>query len=103
MNAEPTGPMDPDFLAMAEDELARAITLSWRALSKVTPWGDSFEGISPAGRNVIVERAYIWRSAPGGDILCEVNVYGGESRFDAGVRVSAVIEPREGKPEHVAE
>jgi hypothetical protein len=81
---------------MAKDELTRALSLSWRALSNVTPWGDSFEGISPAGRNVIVERAYIWRSAPGGDILCEVTVYGGESRFDAGAKVSAVIERHAG-------
>jgi hypothetical protein len=77
---------------MAQDELARALDLSWRALAQVAPWGDSFEGISPAGRNVIVERAYLWRQAKGGDLLCEVTVYGGESRFDAGVKVSAVIE-----------
>ena len=83
---------DPDLMAMAEDELARALSLDWRALAKVTPWGDSFEGISPAGRNVTVERAYIWQSRPGGDILCEVTVFGGESRFDAGEKVSAVIE-----------
>lgn len=42
---------DPDLQAMAEDELARALSLTWRALSKVAPWGDSFEGISrPDGR-----------------------------------------------------
>jgi hypothetical protein len=83
---------DPDLLAMAEDELSRALSLDWRALAKVTPWGDSFDGISPAGRQVTVERAYIWRAAPGGDILCEVAVFGGESRYDAGERVSAIIE-----------
>jgi hypothetical protein len=87
---------DPDFLAMAEDELARALSLSWRALSNVAPWGDSFEGISPAGRNVIVERSYLWRTTPGGDILCEVIVYGGPSRFEGGVKVSAVIERHPG-------
>jgi len=82
---------DPDLMAMAEDELARALSLSWRALAGVTPWGDSFDGISPGGRNVTVERAYIWQAAKGGDILCEVTVFGGESRFDAGAKVSAVI------------
>ena len=82
---------DPDLLAMAQDELKRALTLQWRALSRIVPWGDSFEGISPGGRDVIVETAYLWRDAPGGDILCEVTVYGGESRFDAGEKVSAVI------------
>jgi hypothetical protein len=83
---------DPDLMAMAQDELARALSLDWRALAKVTPWGDSFEGISPSGRNVTVERAYIWQTQPGGDILCEVTVFGGESRFDAGEKVSALIE-----------
>ena len=76
---------------MAEDELTRALTLSWRALSKVAPWGDSFEGISPAGREVIVERAYLWQSDAGGDILCEVVVYGGPSRWDEGARVGGLI------------
>jgi hypothetical protein len=83
---------DPDLLAMARDELASALHLNWRALAKVTPWGDSFEGISPAGRNVTVETAYIWQAEPGGDILCEVTVFGGESRFDAGEKASRVIE-----------
>ena len=88
---------DPDLLAMAQDELGRALSLDWRALSKVTPWGDSFEGISPGGRDVIVERAYLWRAEPGGDILCEVTVYGGESRFDAGEKASAIIERQEAR------
>ncbi len=87
----PSDSSDPDLRAMAEDELARALSLDWRPLSKITPWGDSFDGISPAGRNVTVERAYIWQAETGGDILCEVNVFGGESRFDVGEKVSAVI------------
>ena len=82
---------DPDLQAMAEDELARALSLSWRALSTVAPWGDSFEGISPDGREVIVERAYLWQGDAGGDILCEVAVFGGESRRQYGAKVSAVI------------
>ena len=83
---------DPDLLAMANDELAGALRPGWRALAKVTPWGDSFEGISPpAGRNVTVETSYIWQVEPGGDILCEVTVFGGESRFDAGEKASRVI------------
>ena len=82
---------DPDLQAMADDELARALTLSWLALSKIAPWGDSFEGISPAGRDVIVERAYLWQGDAGGDLLCEVSVFGGESRREAGAKASAVI------------
>ena len=85
----------PDLLAMARDELERALSLGWRALAPVTPWGDSFEGFTPAGRAVTVERAYLWQDAPQGDILCEVVVFGGQSRYDAGEKVSAVI-PREG-------
>ena len=82
---------DPDLLAFAEDELARALTLSWRELSKITPWGDTFEGLSPAGREVQVERNYLWAAEEGGDILCEVAVFGGPSRYDQGARVSRLI------------
>jgi hypothetical protein len=82
---------DPDLLAMAQDELDRACTLKWRELAKVTPWGDEFEGLSPGGRDVMVARSYLWRDGEGGDILCEVTVYGGASRFDQGEQVSRVI------------
>lgn len=82
---------DPDLLAFAEDELTRAVTLSWRDLSKITPWGDTFDGLSPAGREVEVERNYIWAAEEGGDILCEVAVFGGPSRYDQGARVSRLI------------
>ena len=82
---------DPDLLAFAEDELGRALTLSWRELSKITPWGDTFDGLSPAGREVQVERNYIWAAEEGGDILCEVAVFGGPSRYDQGARVSRLI------------
>lgn len=82
---------DPDLLAMAQDELSRAVTLSWREASKVTPWGDTFDGISPAGRNVQVERNYLWSDGEGGDILVEIAVFGGPSRYDAGARVSQTI------------
>ena len=82
---------DEDLAAIARDELARALTLPWRDLARILPWGDSFEGISPANRNVIVERAYLWQAEAGGDILCEVTVYGGASRFDHGEKASAVI------------
>jgi hypothetical protein len=80
-----------DLAEMARDELTRALTLSWRQLSQVVPWGDAFDGFSPAGRAVTVERAYLWVDVAGGDILCEVNVYGGPSRWESGARLSAVI------------
>ena len=76
---------------MAQDELARALDLPWAALAKVTPWGDTFDGVSPAGRNVQVERSYVWAAGEGGDILCEVRVYPNAALYDAGESVSAVI------------
>ncbi len=83
--------VDPDFLAMAQDELKRALTIRYKDLAKVTPWGDTFDGISPDGRNVEVERNYLWASEPGGDILVEIAVFGGPSRYDAGAKVSRLI------------
>ena len=83
---------DPDLLAMAQDELDRACTLEWRQLAKIVAWGDEFEGLSPDGRDVLVARSYLWRDGEGGDILCEVAVYGGPSRFDRGAQLSRVIE-----------
>ncbi len=80
-----------DLAAMAKDELERAMTLRWRELSEVVPWGDAYEGFTPAGRQVTVERSYLWAETAGGDILCEVQVYGGPSRWDEGARASRVI------------
>jgi hypothetical protein len=85
--------VDEDFLALANDELAQALRLRWRDLAAIVPWGDRCEAISPAGRDALVERGYLWEAAEGGPILCEVVVHAGESRFDKGVRVSAVIPP----------
>jgi hypothetical protein len=83
--------LEEDLAAMAADELERALTLSWRELAVVAPWGDAYEGFTPAGRQVTVERSYLWAEASGGDILCEVMVYGGPSRWDEGVRAAGVI------------
>jgi hypothetical protein len=82
---------DPDLMAMAQDELTRACTLQWRELAKITPWGDEFEGVSPAGRNVLAARSYLWAADEGGDILVEVTVYGGASRYDQGAQASRLI------------
>ena len=82
---------DPDLAEMAQDELARAVTLSWRDLERIVPWGDTFEGVSPAGRFVKVERSYIWADGEGGDILCEVAVFPNDVLYDQGARRSVVI------------
>lgn len=76
----------------AEEELAAACTLGWRALASVTPWGDTFEGFVPGGRAVLIERNYLWKTVEGGDILVEIAVYPGPSRYDAGAKASRVIE-----------
>jgi hypothetical protein len=80
-----------DLAEMAQDELERALTLKWRELSKLLPWGDAFDGYTRGGRQVTVERSYLWVGEADGDILCEVLVYGGPSRWDEGVKASGVI------------
>ena len=80
-----------DLAALAEDELSDAVALPWRELNGVVPWGDSFDGFTAAGRQVTVERSYIWAEHEGGDILCEIVVYGGPSRYDEGARASRLI------------
>ncbi len=80
-----------ELAAMAEDELARACTLSWLALSNVTPWGDTYEGFAPSGRTVEVERTYVWADQPGGDVLVEVVVFQNAVLYDRGARVSRLI------------
>ena len=74
-----------DLTDAAEDEIARAVTQDWRQLSKHLPWGDTFEGISPEGRDVCFERTYLWDDAAGGDIRVEVTVF--EPRaYEGGVK-----------------
>ena len=87
MNLNP----DPELQAAAEEELSAATRLSWRELSRLVPWGDTFEGFGPAGGELMLERNYIWRAEPQGDILCEVTAYRGPSRYDRGVKLSRVI------------
>ena len=82
---------DADLQAAADEELERALDLGWAALAKVTPWGDTFEGFSPAGRAVLMERTYLWAEAAGGDILCEVAIYPNAALYDQAARCSARI------------
>jgi hypothetical protein len=87
MTAKP----DPALMAAAEEELAQACTLGWRALASIAPWGDTYEGFAPGGRAVTFERNYLWSGPIGGDILVEVAAYGGETRRDAAAEASLLI------------
>ena len=83
--------LDPELDAAADEELALAICLAWRELAALPPWGDSYEGVGPAGGAVVFERSYLWNGEEGGDILCEVTAFRGPSRYDRGVRKARVI------------
>lgn len=87
----PMSELTEDLAAMANDELDRACTLGWRELARILPWGDAYDGFTAAGRQVTVERSYLWAERAGGDILCEVLVYGGPSRWDEGARAVRLI------------
>ena len=75
----------------AEEELERALDLSWRELCRVVPWGDTYEGFTPGGRSAHFERSYLWARSPGGDILCEVAVYPDPQSFERAARRSRLI------------
>jgi hypothetical protein len=82
---------DPELEAAADEEMDAAATLTWRALEGLVPWGDTYEGFGPSGRPLLFERGYIWKDAPGGDILCEVTAFRGPSRYDRGAHRARVI------------
>lgn len=75
----------------ADDELERALSLGWRELKPVVPWGDTYEGLSANNLTVQVERNYIWADAPGGDILVEVAVFLDPAHYAHAARRSARI------------
>jgi hypothetical protein len=79
-----------DLMAAAEEELELAFALGWRQLSALTPWGDTYEGFTPAGRTVCFERSYLWEGEQGGDIRVEVTVYEPKS-YESGVRLNRSI------------
>jgi len=82
---------DPELHAAAAEELKAALTLSWAALAKLVPWGDTYEGFGPGGSTLDFERSYIWCDQPRGDILCEVTASRAPSGPEPGVRLSQVI------------
>ena len=81
---------ESDLERAANEELDRALTLGWHQLSTLTPWGDTYEGFSPGGREVCFERSYLWEGEQGGDIRVEVTVYEPRS-YEQGVRLNRSI------------
>lgn len=81
---------DPVLAAAAVEELADACAFGWLAASKVTPWGDAYEGITAAGESVTIERTYVWADAAGGDVLCEVLVYR-DGAIERGAKASRLM------------
>ncbi len=80
----------PDELTeMAQEELSAACALTWPELKRITPWGDTFEGFSPSGRTVEVERRYLWALDPAGAIVVEVEVRDASAR--TGVEARALL------------
>jgi hypothetical protein len=81
---------EADLTEAAREEIERACDLGWQALSKVTPWGDTFEGFTPQGRAVCFERSYLWDGEQGTNIRVEVTVYEPRS-YEDGVRLTRSI------------
>ena len=84
---------DIELESLADEELAAAMTMSWKQLAPLTPWGDIYDGVTASGLSVQVERNYLWRHEPGSTICCEIAVYYHASKYDQGAKRTALIEP----------
>ena len=82
---------DDELSAMAIEELDAACALPWPDLKAVTPWGDIFNGFAPSGREVEVERRYLWAHQPEGAVAVEVEVRDMGAR--TGAEAKALITP----------
>lgn len=84
---------DDELAVMAREELEAACALSFEEIRKVTPWGDSFLGFAPSGREVEVERRYLWAHDPEGAVMVEVEVRCLPGRDRCGAEARALITP----------
>jgi hypothetical protein len=82
---------DDELSSMAIEELDAACALPWPDMKKVTPWGDSFVGIAPSGREVEIERRYLWAHEPAGAVAVEIEIRDVGARTGAEAR--ALITP----------
>ena len=76
---------------MAIEELDAACALPWLDMKKITPWGDSFIGTVPSGREVEIERRYLWAHEPEGAVAVEIEVR--DVRARTGAEARALIPP----------
>ena len=82
---------DDELSAMAIEALDIACALPWPDMKKITPWGDSFTGFAPSGREVEIERRYLWAHEPEGSVAVEVEVRDVGAR--TGSEAKALITP----------
>ena len=82
--------LQDDLEVAALEELEQAAGLGWKELCGLTPWGDTFEGFTPAGRAVCFERSYLWETVARGDIRIEVTVYE-PTAYEDGARAARSI------------
>lgn len=82
-----------ELIDMALEELDAACALNWAEIRRITPWGDAFEGYAASGRQVEVERRYLWVHEPAGAVLVEVEVRALPERERAGAEVSRLLLP----------
>ena len=82
---------DDELTVMANEELDAACAMPFVELKKITPWGDSFEGFTPSGRTVEIERRYLWAHEPAGAVIVEVEVR--DPAQQTGAEARAVISP----------
>ena len=81
---------ETDLENAAREELEQAGALGWKELAAHTPWGDTFEGFTPEGREVCFERNYLWDGDVGGNIRVEVTVYEPHA-YEEGARLARTI------------
>ena len=82
---------DDELSAMAIEELDIACALPWPDMRKMTSGGDSFTGFAPSGREVEIERRYLWAHEPEGSVAVEVEVRDVGAR--TGSEAKALITP----------
>lgn len=82
---------DDELSAMAIEELDQACAMPWPDIKAITPWGDCFTGVAPSGREVEVERRYLWAHDPEGAVAVEIEVRDPSAR--TGAEAKALITP----------